>query len=229
MSNVQEIENAVNTILEVVSRRGDELSPQVKRELALLLNDLAGQMQEEQAQPQPPPVPMQPPPVPGVMQPPPVDEGADESVKILWSIAGGNEEAFVNYLRTFPDPALQSLLENPARVQEIINGLKQTSPQAAPVETAEGLEEPPYQSSNVEAFKYDPRTKKLIVKFHGGSKYQYDSVPPIFAKMFMTGNASCKTTGKNRWGSWWRNKSPTIAGALNEWIKKGGFQYHKIA
>jgi|GEM_PF-2097206 len=228
MATTRELTEAVDQILDVVTRRGDELSPQVKSELALMLNDLSAQIQAQKEVEEVAPLVEEAVEAPLPAQPPSLGD-EDVGARVLWTIAGGNEEAFLNYLQTFPDPSLQALIRNPAQLESLIANLKQRYPQPAPAETAEGLEEPQYQSSNVEGFKYDPRVRRLVVKFHGGSVYQYANVPPVFAQMFMTGNAECKTTGKNKYGSWWKFKRPSMGAALNEWIKKGGFSYQKVS
>jgi len=54
----------------------------------------------------------------------PIPEGAD----LLWILSGGREDAFVNYLRTFPDAGLNALLRNPTRLAQVIEQLDRTMP-----------------------------------------------------------------------------------------------------
>lgn len=230
MPTMQQLQQALDQVLEVVMKRGDSLSPQVKSELALMLNDLAGQMQQQQAaeqQLEPPPLPEEvgPPPLPSS----PLNAEMDPSVKILWRVAGGNEEAFIQYLTNFPDPSLQALIRNPAQLESTISDLRRIDPEKQPIDRADGLEESPLRSSNIEAFKYDPRIRRLVVKFHEGGTYQYGGVPRAIANLFMKGAGTAKTNGRNSRGFWYVGKSPSLGASLYQFIKQGGYPYKKIA
>lgn len=90
-------------------------------------------------------------------------------------------------------------------------------------------------SSNIYGFNYDYDNNKLLVKFQGndgvgqGPVYSYEGVQPYIFDLFKRGAAIAKTTGKNKWGSWWKGKSPSIGAAMNAFIKAGNYPYQKVA
>lgn len=92
-----------------------------------------------------------------------------------------------------------------------------------------------YPSSNINAFKYDPQSKKLLVKFMGkdvadsGPTYSYDQVPPFIVDVFARGAVGPKTTGKNKWHAWFKGVTPSHGAAMNALIKMGGFPYQRVA
>jgi len=47
--------------------------------------------------------------------------------------------------------------------------------------------------------------------------------------MFKMGAVAAKTSGQNKWGKWWKWKSPTLGGAFFSLIKMGGYPYQKIS
>lgn len=158
-----------------------------------------------------------------------IPEGAD----LLWILSGGNPEAFKNYVQTIPDPDLQALANNPAQLQQVINRL--SSQITLPIgESAEGIPHAQLQSSNVYGFQYDPASKQLLVKFQGtgasgqGPVYSYSDVPPLVAKLFSMGSAQAKTTGQNKWGKWWRFKTPSLGAAHWQFIRDR-YPYQKVA
>lgn len=92
-----------------------------------------------------------------------------------------------------------------------------------------------HESSNVNGFKYDPKTGKLLVQFHGpypqaeGSVYQYSDVPEYIVDIFARGAIGPKTSGQNRFHKWIRGVSPSLGGSLNALLKAGKFSYKKVA
>lgn len=156
------------------------------------------------------------------------DESLFNQARILWQLAKGDMQAFVQYLVTYPDPQLQQLARRPDMLRSIMMRLRQ-EPLVAAGKTPEGLDATPMQSSNVEGFKYDRNNKKLLVKFHEGGIYRYDGVPEQIAKAFMTGSARAKTKGRNRYGAWWIGKTPSIGASLAEHIKRAGYAYQRLA
>lgn len=167
-------------------------------------------------------------------QPPemPIEQPASDGSKLLWILSGGDENAFVNYLRTYPGDDFQQLLSNPNQLASVINDLQQNNPiQPTQEPGSDGIPGTMYQSSNVAGMKYDPKSKKLLVKFHGKNGepvYQYEGVPPQIFKLIQHGNAFAKTSGQNQWGKWWRFKVPSIGASINEYLKKGGYAYNRI-
>lgn len=89
-------------------------------------------------------------------------------------------------------------------------------------------------SSNVSAFSYDPEKEKLLVQFLGkypnrkGSVYSYDNVPKVIFDLFKRGAVPARTKGKNRWGSWWKGKVPSIGASLYTLLKESGFPYQRL-
>lgn len=207
---IEEIKNALRTVMQAIAKRGQALSPEVKELLGQVIRhagERISQLREEQttaAQPTPP--------------------GAD----LLWILSGGNSEAFSKYLSNVPDPALNSIASNPARVQSLVNKLSQQVTLPAG-EVKQGIPKADLQSSNIFGFQYDPRSGTLRVKFQGDGIYEYEGVPPQIFKLFQKGAIPAKTDGENEYGSWWRGKNPSLGGSMYALIKMGGYPYHKVA
>lgn len=97
------------------------------------------------------------------------------------------------------------------------------------------LEPGPYPSSNINAFKYDPETGKLLVKFHGqdsadsGPTYGYEGVPAYIFDVFKRGAVGPKTSGKNQYHEWFKGITPSLGAAMNALIKNGGFPYQRLS
>lgn len=160
--------------------------------------------------------------VPTVENAPPV--GAD----LLWILAGGQEEAFVNYLRTFPDPSLNSLLRNPELLKHTLETLNRTMPQGQRGQEG-GIPQAPLDSSNIYGFQYDPSSGYLKVRFQSGSVYSYYGVPPGIFKVFQQGAVPAKTSGQNQHGRWWQGKIPSLGAAFYELIRSGGYPYQRLS
>lgn len=161
-------------------------------------------------------------------EPPPL-VGAPPSpdAQLLWVLSGGQEQAFISYLREYPSPATQSLLGNVGELSRTIDYLSRMMPQGEqPV--VDGIPHADLNSSNIWGSKYDKRTGKMTVRFQGGSEYEYDGVPANIYRAFASGNARAKTSGKNQYGEWFVNKLPSLGAALNQYIKAGGFPYRKL-
>jgi hypothetical protein len=155
---------------------------------------------------------------------PQIPAGSD----LLWILSGGNRDAFINYLHTIPDPALNQLVRNPYELNRTINQLSQqiTMPHG---EVQQGIPKADLQSSNVYGFSYSPKDGHLYVRFNSGSVYEYNGVPAQVFKIFAKGAVPCKTTGQNRWGRFWKGKIPSLGAAFYEMIREGGFPYQKVA
>src|SRR4029078_5163622 len=141
--------------------------------------------------------------------------------------SGGDQNAFVNYLRTFPGQGFQELAANPNRLAQLIAQFQQNNPLSHDKGVgADGIPNAQFQSSNVAGMKYDPKTGKLLVKFHGNGRdpiYEYDYVPPQIFNLLQHGNAFAQTDGRNRYGAWWRMKNPSLGAAVNQYLKAGGY------
>lgn len=90
-------------------------------------------------------------------------------------------------------------------------------------------------SSNIEGFAYDDKTGRLMVRFLGkhpnrnGPIYAYQGVPANIADIFMRGAIPAKTNGKNKWGSWFQGKYPSMGAAMAHVIKAGGYSYQRMS
>jgi hypothetical protein len=198
----------------------DELDDREALQVAEFLQSIMQFIEEEQLPQEPP----QEPPGPGMQ---PIPQGAE----LLWILSGEDPNRFVNYLRTYPGEGLQDLVNNPAHLATVIAHLQQLRPVQEPGVGEGGIPNTEFPSSNVSGMQYDPKTGKLLVRFHGNKGepvYQYDGVPPQIFQLLQHGNAFAQTKGKNKWGEWWPMKNPSIGAALNQWIKRAGYPYQRI-
>jgi len=201
--------------MEQIEGNFDQLDDAEAREISEFLIETMSFMMESQRSPEGPQVEPQ------------IPMGAD----LLWILSGNDPNRFVNYLRTFPGAGLQELAANPNQLANVIEQLQRTIPQREIHEDAQGIQDTEFPSSNVEGMKYDPNTRKLLVKFHGENQqpvYQYEGVPPQIFQLIQHGNAFAKTRGKNKWGEWWPFKNPSIGSSVNQYLKKGGYAYQRI-
>lgn len=89
-------------------------------------------------------------------------------------------------------------------------------------------------SSNISSFAYDPKNKRMFVRFLGkkpnrnGPIYSYDGVPKEIFNIFKKGAVPAKTDGKNAWGEWWKGKNPSMGASMNVLLKQAGFPYAKL-
>lgn len=97
------------------------------------------------------------------------------------------------------------------------------------------LEPGPYPSSNVNAFKYDPRNGTLFVKFHGkdtadsGPTYKYQGVPLNIYDVFSKGRVGPKTSGQNQYHRWIKGVTPSLGASLYALIRNGGYPYQRMS
>lgn len=95
------------------------------------------------------------------------------------------------------------------------------------------LDQGPFPSSNVNAFKYDPKTQQLFVKFHGkdtadsGPIYQYGGVPKYIYDVFSKGRVAPKTSGANQYHRWIEGVTPSLGASLYALIRNGGYAYQR--
>lgn len=107
-------------------------------------------------------------------------------------------------------------------------------PQGGHFEPIPGLEPAPYESSNINAFKYDPKSQKLVVKFQGkypsqnGPVYAYEGVPKNIFEVFARGAVAPKTSGHNRWHRWKKGVTPSHGAAMYALIREGNFPFRKL-
>ena len=116
--------------------------------------------------------------------------------------------------------------------------LIQEQGQQAPIETpeqAQGIENAPFPSSNINGFNYNPDSQELKVQFHGpypqaaGPIYSYSGVPKYIFDIFARGSVGPRTSGQNRYHKWQRGVTPSHGAAMSALIKAGGFQYQRLS
>lgn len=129
---------------------------------------------------------------------------------------------------------LAQTLENLyARVQQE-GAQPPAEPPVPPTPAIPQLDAGPYPSSNVNAFKYDPRNGTLFVKFHGkdsadaGPVYQYQNVPRNIYDVFSRGGVAPKTSGQNRYHRWIKGVTPSLGASLYALIREGSYPYQRI-
>jgi hypothetical protein len=206
---VEQIKNALRQVMQAIAQRGQPISQEVRDLLTQVIRHAGERISqirqgEASAQPGTPP-------------------GAD----LLWILSGGNATAFSKYLSNVPDPVLNSIAGNPARVQSLVNQLSQKV--TLPVgEVQGGIPKADLQSSNIYGFAYDPRNGVLRVRFQGDGIYEYGGVPPQIFKAFQRGAIPAKTNGQNEYGKWWEGKSPSLGASFYQLIRDR-FPYKKVA
>jgi hypothetical protein len=206
---IEEIKNALRTVMQAIAKRGQALSPEVKELLAQVIRhagERISQLRQEET-----------------ISKEPTPPGAD----LLWILSGGNANAFSKYLSNVPDPLLNSIASNPARVQSLVNKLSQQVTLPAG-EVQQGIPHADLNSSNIYGFSYDPRSNVLKVKFQGDGVYEYQGVPPGIFKIFKSGAIPARTSGQNQYGSWWIGKNPSLGASFYQLIRDQ-FPYRKVA
>jgi len=97
------------------------------------------------------------------------------------------------------------------------------------------LQPAPHDSSNINAFRYDPESQRLFVKFQGkypqqnGPVYRYEGVPDFIFNVFSRGAVGPKTSGSNAWHTWKKGSTPSHGAAMAALIKNGGYQYQRMS
>lgn len=102
------------------------------------------------------------------------------------------------------------------------------------LEQEKELNEAPYPSSNINAFKYDYDNGKLLVKFHGkdsadsGPVYSYEGVPRFIYDTFRKGGVAPITSGKNKYHQWIKGVTPSLGAAMYHLIRTN-YPYQRVA
>lgn len=205
---VQQIKESVSALRDFISQMGEPLSEQNQIMLAKVLEHAATRIKE--------------------LREPGIEATLPEGIGQLWYLAGGNPDSFIDYMRSVPDPSINSLLNNPVQLKNVIERLQENQPQDRNRQS-DGIQQAPIQSSNIWGFSYDKNTKNLYVKFQGDGIYQYNNVPPQIFNLFREGAVPAKTDGQNNYGKWWKGKMPSLGASLFELIKKNGYPYKKVA
>lgn len=121
-------------------------------------------------------------------------------------------------------------------VMQFIQQYQQQNPVAGlpAAQPSPELESSPYPSSNVNSFKYDYNTGRLLVKFMGkdtpnsGPVYEYQGVPRFIYDVFSRGAVAPKTSGKNKWHRWERGVMPSLGAAMYHLIRTN-YPYQRIS
>lgn len=73
-------------------------------------------------------------------------------------------------------------------------------------------------SSNVDRVKYFDTKKELVIKFNDGSYYTYFDIELDTFEKIVKGDAVCRTTGENDFGSWVEGQGPSVGAAVWEYL-----------
>jgi len=226
---IEDIKNQIRELIGLLAERGEPISSEMRLQLARAMEHASNRIiqlrQEGNVQaptPQPEQPPELPPQEPGLGSPP-VGE-----IQLLWILAGQNEQAFLQYLTTYPSQITEALLRNPAELQRNIEFLQQMMPEGPNPAQADGIPHADLNSSNIYGFRYNPKNQKLKVRFQGGSVYEYDSVPGNVVNAFQNGSASARTNGQNQYGRWWEGKNPSLGAAFWNYIRNAGYDYRRL-
>ncbi len=123
-----------------------------------------------------------------------------------------------------------SRIEQLKSQQGSVESLPPNAPQNIPK-----LDAGPFDSSNVNSFKYDPNLQRLFVKFHGkdsansGPVYLYENVPKNIYDVFSKGRVAPKTSGSNRYHTWIKGVTPSLGASLYALIRNGGFPFARMS
>lgn len=123
--------------------------------------------------------------------------------------------------------------------QEQAEVAESVNPPTPPVPPTGGpippLDAAPHESSNINAFRYEPESGKLYVKFQGkypqqnGPVYSYENVPKHIFEVFRRGSVAPKTSGSNAWHTWKEGVTPSHGAAMYALIKQGGYPYQRLS
>lgn len=217
---LEEIINEILSGMQEALQNGERLSDEIQGRIADEINSTTDRMDQLRVEiGQRPPVE---PPTPDTHGPQPV------GVDLLWQLAGGDETAFIGYLRTFPDPALNSLLRNPTQLQQTIRDLQQRMPPGQQPTAEGGIPHADINSSNIYGFRFNPKNGQLMVRFQSGAVYGYSGVPQGVFNTFRQGAVPARTNGQNDYGRWWTGKMPSLGAAFYNLIRQGGYDYQRL-
>jgi len=107
------------------------------------------------------------------------------------------------------------------------------APTPTPIHTEE-IPEAPYPSSNIAGFKYDPKNKRMFVQFldkypnRNGPKYVYENVDPFIYDVIKKGAVAPKTSGSNKYHTWYKDISPSLGASVYHLLKMGNYRYQRI-
>jgi hypothetical protein len=83
------------------------------------------------------------------------------------------------------------------------------------------------KSSNVRKILYNDETQEMFIQFQDKSIYTYFNVSfDLFLKV-SGGEATCITSGENKYGSWYVGKTPSNGAAVWKWLRDANVPYKK--
>jgi hypothetical protein len=84
------------------------------------------------------------------------------------------------------------------------------------------------KSSNVKYVNYNSDTQVMTITFNNNSVYEYYNVSMLLYLQVRNGLAAAKTTGKNKFGEWFKGKFPSNGAAVWRYLRNTGVSYRKI-
>ena len=82
-------------------------------------------------------------------------------------------------------------------------------------------------SSNVRKMMYQDETEILTIQFNDKSIYTYFNVKFDDFWSISDGNTICKTEGRDKYGSWFVGKTPSVGAAVHKYLIDRGVSYQK--
>lgn len=83
------------------------------------------------------------------------------------------------------------------------------------------------QSSNVKKIMYNDESKEMFIQFQDRSIYTYYDVSMNLFLEVAGGQATCITSGENKYGAWFVGKNPSVGAAVHKFLIKRGVRYKK--
>jgi hypothetical protein len=82
-------------------------------------------------------------------------------------------------------------------------------------------------SANVDKIMFNDEIKELVIKFNDGSYYTYYDIDfTEFVEVF-NGAGICRTSGTNKYGTWFLGKTPSVGAAVYEILVRSGKKYSR--
>ena len=128
--------------------------------------------------------------------------------------------------------------------EQVANGVSPPSPpnqpptppgEPPPPTNIPPLTPAPHESSNINAFRYEPESQKLFIKFQGqypqqnGPVYSYEGVPKHIFDVFSRGAVAPRTSGRNAWHTWKEGVTPSHGASMYALIREGGYPYQRLS
>lgn len=121
-------------------------------------------------------------------------------------------------------------------LQQILQLIEENSnqPPEAPTYTPSPIQTQ-MPSSNVAGMDYNPKTQDLKVQFLGkhpnrnGPIYEYPNINKNMAELLLSGAIPARTDGKNKWGSWYRGKTPSAGASVFTLLKNRNVPFQRLS